>query len=99
MTEYFVVEPCASSNGFEIKLQGKKIDLEKAEQAVAQLGSTVASSPVVLLAKIQDYSITFIKKEDIETIKKEEITDLANDLRDVFERGGAIYENRLSHPY
>ena len=54
MTEYFVVEPCATANGFEIKLKGKKLDLEKAEKALAPLGEIMGTTPVVLLAKIKD---------------------------------------------
>ena len=36
MSDYFVVEPCQSAGGFEIRLSGKKIDIEM-EGGVVQI--------------------------------------------------------------
>jgi hypothetical protein len=58
MNDFFVISPCATANGVEIKLNGKKIDLAKAGAAFAKLGDVVGSSPVVLLAKIGGYSVS-----------------------------------------
>jgi hypothetical protein len=55
--KYFVVDPCTTSAGFEIKLK-KSINLKKAEKAFSKIGQVIASSSVVLLVKIKDYSIS-----------------------------------------
>lgn len=56
--KYFVVEPCKSSAGFEIKLK-ERLDLALAKKALRAMGGTVAAeSQVVLLAKIGDYNIS-----------------------------------------
>lgn len=55
--KYFVVEPCKTSGGFEIKLN-EKLDLAKAKRAFAKLGKVAAESPVVLLVKIGEYNIS-----------------------------------------
>ena len=55
--KYYVVEPCKSSGGFEIKLK-EKLDLAKARKSFSKLGEVVAESPVVLLVKIKDYTIS-----------------------------------------
>lgn len=58
MNEFFVISPCATANGVEIKLDGKKIDMAKAGAAFARLGDVVGSSPIVLLAKTGGYTIS-----------------------------------------
>jgi hypothetical protein len=58
MSEYFIIEPCQTANGVEIKLREKRIDLKKAEAAFASLGGVLGNSPVVLLAKVGAYSIS-----------------------------------------
>ncbi len=55
--KYFVVEPCKTSAGFEIKLE-EPLDLAKARIVFAKLGTVVAGSPVVLLVKVDDYTIS-----------------------------------------
>jgi hypothetical protein len=54
MMDFFVVEPCSSSNGIEVKLKDKKIDLKKAENALPSVGN----STVVMLSKFQNYSLS-----------------------------------------
>ncbi len=55
---YFVVEPCKTSPGFEIKIRDRKIDMKKAEKAFSGLGEVVGSTPVVLLVKVADYQVS-----------------------------------------
>jgi hypothetical protein len=95
MTDYFVVEPCATSSGFEIKLQGRRIDLKRAEKALVGLGETVASSPVVLLAKVKGYSLSVYASgrmlvKDDDRLGEEEATELAKEIIAAFEREEAI---------
>jgi hypothetical protein len=95
MTDYFVVEPCASSNGFEIKLKGKRIDIKKAEQAVSVIGETKATSPIVMLSVIKGYQVSvyasgrlMVKSE--ERMSEEDATKLAKEIMSAFEKSGAI---------
>lgn len=55
--KYFVVEPCKTSGGFEIKFN-ERIDLGKAKKAFSKLGKVAAESPVVLLVKVDAYAIS-----------------------------------------
>jgi hypothetical protein len=55
--KYYVVEPCRTSAGFEIKLK-EPLDLKKARAAFTKLGTVAAESPVVLLVKLDDYTIS-----------------------------------------
>ncbi len=95
MNNFFIVEPCTSSGGFEIKLQDRKIDLKLAESAISKIGEVVANSPVVLLAKIDDYSVSFyasgrmMVKSD-KKMKQELIDRLAKKIIDGLTSGGAI---------
>jgi ribonuclease HIII len=54
MMDFFVVEPCTSSNGIEIKLKDKKINLKKAAEVLPSIGD----SPVVMLTKFEGYSVS-----------------------------------------
>jgi hypothetical protein len=56
--DFFVIAPCTTANGVEIKLNNRRIDLQKAEAAFARLGAVAGSSPVVLLAKVGGYSVS-----------------------------------------
>lgn len=92
--KYFVVEPCMTSAGFEIKLQ-EKIDLKKAESAFSMLGAVMASSPVVMLARVDEYSISvyasgrMMVKSD-KKMKQKEIELLAEKLVAAMEKRGCI---------
>jgi hypothetical protein len=95
MTEYYVIEPCTSANGIEIKLKGRKIDIKLAEKALSGLGASVLSGPVVTIAKLEDYSISvygsgrmMVKTE--KKIDNKKIETLAKKLIDSLERAGAI---------
>ncbi len=95
MSDFFIVEPCTTSGGFEIKLQGKKIDLKLAESEISKIGEVIANSPVVLLAKIDDYSVSFyasgrmMVKSD-KKMKQETIDKLAKKIIDGLTSGGVI---------
>jgi hypothetical protein len=95
MTEYYVIEPCTSANGIEIKLRGKRIDIKEAEKALSGMGASVISGPVVTMAKIGDYSISvygsgrmMVKTE--KKIADKKIEALAKKLIDSLENSGAI---------
>lgn len=51
--KFYVVEPCASSNAYEIKFRGKTINLDKVE-----LGMTLAKTPVILVSVFEKCSLT-----------------------------------------
>ncbi|MBU0532932.1 hypothetical protein KKB44_05565 [Candidatus Micrarchaeota archaeon] len=94
MSEYFVVEPCATANGFEIKFK-KAINLVKAEEAISSLGKTIASSPIVLLAKIKNYSVSVYASGRImiksnTKMSEKSAEQLAKKLSHAFEKEGAI---------
>jgi hypothetical protein len=55
--KYYIVEPCTTSAGFEIKLRDK-LDMARAKAVFSTLGEVVAESHVVLLVKIDDYTIS-----------------------------------------
>jgi hypothetical protein len=95
MTEYYVIEPCASANGIEIKLKGRKIDIKLAEKALSTLGASVLSGPVVTMAKLDDYSISVygsgrMMVKSGKKIEDKKIKLLAKKLIDSFEESGAI---------
>ena len=95
MTEYYVIEPCTTANGIEIKLKGRKIDIPAAERALSGLGASVVSAPVVLVAKMDDYSISVYGsgRMMVKTDKKipdKKIEALAKKIISAFESNGAI---------
>ena len=97
MTDYFVIEPCKTSNALEVKLKERRIDLKKADKALSIIGTVAASTPVVLLAKIQKYSVSvyasgrmIVKGE--KKLSSKEVKKLAREMLDVLERYGAILE-------
>ncbi len=98
-TDYFVVEPCTSANGIEIKLKEKKLDLKRTAEVLSKMGLVAASSPVFILAKIGKYSISayasgrlMIKSQSKSNKKIEDkkIEVLAKKLISAFEEAGAI---------
>ncbi|HSB46894.1 MAG TPA: hypothetical protein VLD37_02685 [Candidatus Bilamarchaeum sp.] len=95
MTEYYVIEPCTSANGMEIKLKGKKIDIRLAEKALSALGASVLPGPVVTMAKLGEFSITvygsgrMMVKTEKKTGRKK-IDALAKRIIASLEESGAI---------
>ncbi|MBI5046696.1 hypothetical protein HZC07_03105 [Candidatus Micrarchaeota archaeon] len=95
MIDYFVVEPCVSSNGIEIKLKDRKIDLKKAQPAFSKLGEVVASSSVVLLVKINGYSLSVygsgrMMVKGVKRTETKKIEKLAISMLRALEKEGAI---------
>lgn len=93
--KFFVVEPCASANAYEIKLRDRLLDLKKAEKALAGLGTVAAATPAVLLAKIGDYSISvyasgrlMVKGE--KRLKSKDVNELADRIMAALEKNGAV---------
>lgn len=95
MMEYFVVEPCTTANAFEIKLKNKKLDLEKCEKALVDLGEIVASMPVVLVVRIGEYSISVyasgrLMVKSPKKLRSKAVKELANKIMSLLEKHGAI---------
>jgi len=95
MNAYYVIEPCASANGVEIKLKEKRIALGKAEKALAKLGEIIASMPVVLVAKVGPYSVSAygsgrIMIKAARRLPAKDVNALATKLMKALEKGGAI---------
>jgi len=93
MSEFYVVEPCTTASGVEIKLK-KKIDIKKAERALSKHGEAAGSGGVVLLADFKGYSLSvyasgriLVKGKDV-GLKDGE--NLAKELIPILEKGGAI---------
>ncbi|MEK6979240.1 MAG: hypothetical protein AABW86_03380 [Candidatus Micrarchaeota archaeon] len=51
--KFYTVEPCASSNAYEIKLRDKKINLDH-----VNIGETIAKTPAVLVSKFENCSLS-----------------------------------------
>jgi hypothetical protein len=82
--KYFVVEPCKTSGGFEIKLK-EKLNLAKAKSVFSTLGTVAAESPVVLLVKVDDYTISVygsgrMRVKSERKMKQAEIESLAKKI-------------------
>lgn len=95
MSDYYIIEPCASANGVEIRLRGKKLDLKKCESAISPIGEAAGSGGVVLLAKVRGYSVSFYASGRImlkagRRVRLKEAEELAREIMDALERGGAI---------
>ncbi len=96
MTDYFVIEPCSTSNALEIKLRGRRVDLRKAGEALSVIGTIAASTPVVLLSKIRDYSVSVYASGRMivkgKKLQKKEVKKLAYEMLEVLEKHNAIME-------
>jgi hypothetical protein len=98
MTGFFVVEPCNSSGGFEIKLRDRKLDLARCGKAFESIGSMIGNTGIVLLAKVDGYSLSvygsgriMVKSVDKKKKpKKADIETLASKMMDAFVKEGAL---------
>ncbi len=94
MSDYYIVEPCTTAKGFEIKLKDKKIDLVKAEGALSSLGEVVGSSGVVLLVKLKDLSLSVYGSGRMmvkgRKLGQKEADRLATEICGVLKGAGAI---------
>lgn len=92
---YYVIEPCASANGVEIKLKERRIALPKAQKALAEMGEIVAAMPVVVVARVGGYSVSVYGSGRImlKTTKKprpKDVNALAVKLMSALEKAGAV---------
>jgi len=93
---YFIVEPCASANGFEIKLKNLRIDLKRAEDAISAIGRVGASMPVVLVASVDNLSLSvyasgrIMMKRSGSRISAPEAQSIARKLMDALRDGKAL---------
>ncbi len=96
MNGYFVVEPCNSSGGFEIKLRERRIDLSRCEKAIGSIGSVAGNTGIVLLAKVDDYTLSvygsgrIMVKSKKKRPRRADIESLSLKIMDALEKGGAI---------
>lgn len=93
MMDFFVVEPCSSSNGVEIRLKNRKLDLKKAET----LFPSVGTSPVVLLVKFNGYAVSLYASGRIMIKGSKKISSkvgnsLAKDIIALLEKNNAIID-------
>jgi len=92
---YFIVEPCNSSGGFEIKLRDRKLDLKRCETALSEIGTVAGSTGIVLLAKVDDFSLSVYSSGRLmlkgrRRPKKAEADALAQKVMSQLEKAGAI---------
>jgi hypothetical protein len=92
---YFVVEPCNSSGGFEIKLRERKLDLARCEKVFEKIGSMAGNTGVVLLAKVDDYTLSVYGSGRIMVKSKKrkqraDIEALSSRIMAALEAGGAL---------
>ncbi|MDD5171837.1 MAG: hypothetical protein PHF60_02260 [Candidatus ainarchaeum sp.] len=94
MSDYYVVEPCTTAKGFEIKLKEKKIDLAKAEGALSSLGEIVGKSSVVLLVKLNGLSLSVYASGRMmvkgKKASQKEADELASEICAALNKTGAI---------
>ncbi len=88
--KYYVLEPCKSSNGFEIKFQAK-IDLDRS----AEVFEPVSRSLVVLLAKFGDYTLSIYSSGRImiksdKRMDRKDVEHAAEEITAKLEEGNAI---------
>lgn len=95
---YFLVEPCNSSGGFEIKLRAGKLDLAKCEQVLGAIGSVAGSTGIVLLAKVDRFALSLYGSGRImvksatrgKKPTRAEVEKMADRLMNELEKAGAV---------
>jgi hypothetical protein len=99
MSRFFVVEPCNSSGGFEVKLREGRFDLSRCEIALSKIGSVAGNTGIVLLAKVDDFTLSIygsgrimVKGKGKGTKKpaRAEMEGLASKLMSALENEGAV---------
>jgi len=91
--DFYTLEPCATSNAFEIRFKrAVRIDLGKAEKALAKKGEVLARTSVVLVFKADDYSASVYASGRImlKDVTRDEAEKLAGALTHALEKGGAF---------
>lgn len=95
--QFFVVEPCNSSGGFEIKLRERRIDLARCEAALSAIGTVAGNTGIVLLAKVGPYTLSVygsgrIMVKGQRRPKRADVEALAGKVMSALEKEGAISE-------
>jgi len=96
MNGYFVVEPCNSSGGFEIKLRERRLDLSRCEKVLENIGSVAGNTGIVLLAKVDDYALSvygsgrIMVKSKKKKPRRADMESLSSKIMDALEKGGAV---------
>jgi hypothetical protein len=93
MMDFYTVEPCASSDAFEIKFKrDSRIDLVKAESVLSKKGEVLARTAVVLVFKADDYSASIYASGRVmlKNVTREQAEKLAGKLSSTLEKGGAF---------
>jgi hypothetical protein len=100
MNRYYVVEPCNSAGGFEIKLRNRRLDLKKCEAVLDRMGSVAGNSGVVILAKVGGLVLSVYGSGRImvkpgsgsrrRKPRKAEVEALAGRLIEALEKEGAL---------
>lgn len=91
--DFYAIEPCATSDAFEIRFKKEvRIDLAKAEKALARIGEVLARTAVVLIFKADDYSASVYASGRImlKNVTREEAERFAGRLSSALEKGGAF---------
>jgi len=91
--DFYTVEPCTTSDAFEIKFVHQvKIDLKKAAVVLNRVGTVLADTPAVLVMKANDFNASIYASGRImvKNATKEQVTALAMTLVKALEDGGAF---------
>lgn len=93
MRDFYTIEPCATSDSFEIKFaKGAKIDIEKAAKALGRACQVLAKTPVVLVLKADDHSASVYASGRImlKNVTREEAESIGRKYAAALEKGGAF---------
>ncbi len=91
--EFYTVEPCATSNAFEIHFKGdRRVDIGKAAKLLAKLGEVLAQTPVVLVLKdgVRSASIYASGRIMLRGVDRGEAEKLGRKYAEALEKGGAL---------
>ncbi|MFA6530446.1 MAG: hypothetical protein WCT31_01855 [Candidatus Micrarchaeia archaeon] len=85
--DFCTVEPCASSNAFEIKFKSGKIDLNR-----VALGEVLAKTPAVLICKFEGKGISIYASGRImiKGINKQEADKFSEEIVSSLRASGAL---------
>ncbi|MBI5224066.1 hypothetical protein HY990_06630 [Candidatus Micrarchaeota archaeon] len=95
MNKFYVIEPCTTANGLEIKLNQKQIDIGRAKSALEKEGEVFGGLGVVLLAKYENYSLSIYQSGRImvksdKKLKTTAVESFASRLISLLEKEGAL---------
>lgn len=92
MDGYYQIEPCASSNAYDIVFRAK-INLNKAELALS--AKTMAKTPVVMILKFDnvDLSIYASGRMMLKNCSRKKSEELAKNIFEKFKKGEVFVED------